>query len=462
MRNRTLWVLGAVFGAVGTCAGLVWADDRPTSTTKDAGDRVREVEVAPDTNMIVEDVWTVPDSGLPNVLSSGLVHMAPVPRGTVFKRHVIGADGAERVVAGVERRIYSNTEGKLFLALGGGKLVADDITTTAPHNILLGRYTFQVTGQVDPAGQGGPYSVEFGLYSQCPQSVRSADRPGLIIDGTGGTAVFTDDAPRQIEWVVPGDVIARLPTNFLLGVKLSHDNVGIVLGAPAFEGHSADKWDFPPFVCASFLGGFPDQPHASFNAEIFDREDSGETHVEYKAQRLSGPTFNPGSTVWLLDDLQLLTPNCEMVAYEVAIKGNARYDFEFRGSCNGGAIAGTDKALINSQDDLRLFRVLLNEPVALPQRPWFAVKVSNTVGGTVVAGTRPTIGDSADFFGVINAENACELETVGTGIRASLHLTVTCAGAAPKGACCDMFLGKCEGGSDARKSCHLAPECDMC
>ena len=162
--------------------------------------------------------------------------------------------------------------------------------------------------------------------------------------------------------------------------------------------------------------------------------------MEYKAQRLSGPTFNPGSTVWLLDDLQLLTPNCEMVAYEVAIKGNARYDFEFRGSCNGGAIAGTDKALINSQDDLRLFRVLLNEPVALPQRPWFAVKVSNTVGGTVVAGTRPTIGNSENCFGVINAEGVCELETAGTGVHSALHLTVTCAGPAPKGACCDMFL----------------------
>ncbi len=376
---------------------------------------------------------------VPDLLSAGLAELHPVPQNTFFKRHAVGFE-ARGTVAGVERRIYSNTEGKLFVVLGGGKLVADDITTTAPNGTLLSRYAFQVTGKADPEGQGGPYSVEFALYTQCPQSVVLADRPGLIIPGTAGTAGFPDDAPRRIEFVVPSEVTALLPTSFFLGVKLSRDNVGILMGAPAFEGHSDDNWDFPPFACLSFFGGFPEQPHASFGAEVFDREESGETHVEFKARRLSGPTFNPGADVWLVDDMELLTPNCEMVAYEVGINGPAHYDFEFRSSCDSDPIGGTTTSLNNSQDGTRLFRVLLNEPVALPQNPWFAIRVGNTVGGTVVAGTRPTIGDSADFFGVISPEGACELQNSGTGIHAALHLTVTCAGPASKGACCDMYI----------------------
>ncbi|MCH7596942.1 MAG: hypothetical protein IID35_10320, partial [Planctomycetes bacterium] len=391
--------------------------------------------------------------GVPDVLSLGLARVYPVPRGTFFQRHVVD-DATSGVAVGVERRIYSNTEGRVFAALGGGRPVADDITTTAPHNTVLGRYTFQVTGKANPAGQGGPYSVEFALYNQCPQSVRSADRPGLVVPGTAGIANFPDDAPRQIELVVPGDVTARLPTNFFLGVKLSHDNVGILMGAPAFEGHSDDSWDFPPFACASHLGGFPERPHASFNAEIFDRDGSVETHLEYKAQRSSGPTFNPGADVWLVDDLELLTPDCDIVGYEVAIKGAAVYDFEFREACDGGPIPGTKHTLKNAEEGLRLYRVSFNGAVGLPQEPWFAVRVDNEAGGTIVAGTRPTIGDSENFFGVINAEGACELGSVGTGIRASLHLTVTCAGGSPKGACCDMVLVD----KDGEAVCRQLPE----
>ncbi len=128
------------------------------------------------------------------------VAVFPLPPNMTFERHVVGGEGVPAGAAN-ERLVYSNTLGTLAGALGAGNLVADDISINAPHGCNLRRYEFPVVGKVDPAGVGGPYTVEVALYRSCPGSVPVASRPGLIIPGTQSRSMFADDAPRLISFV---------------------------------------------------------------------------------------------------------------------------------------------------------------------------------------------------------------------------------------------------------------------
>ncbi len=203
----------------------------------------------------------------PNTQQVNGIQTFMLPGGTVFQRQIVGESESKGVVAGGERLIYSNTKGLYSAKITPGYLVADDISTTAPDGCTLSRFTFQVTGKGNPSLPAAPYGVSWALYENCPNSWPEVYRPQLIIDGTEGSADFPDGDPRTIEFIPPEPV--TIPTNFWLGFTFTGDNAGMVVGAPAFEGHTADVIDFPGFACNTDLGGFPSQPHASFNAEVF-------------------------------------------------------------------------------------------------------------------------------------------------------------------------------------------------
>ena len=375
----------------------------------------------------------------------------PLPPDTVFHHVETSADRAP-VTAGEEKLIYSNTLGTFGAVPGANRLVADDIATTGGPGCPLRRYAFPVVGKVDPNGIGGAYTVTFALYSSCPGSVPSASRPALVIPGTQGQGVFPDDAPRLITFVAGPNV--PLQTNMWLGVSFSRGNAGVVVGAPAMKGFSADSFDYPWFPCSLDLGGFPDQPHASFNAEIYADADCPEAFVGYKDNRPSGSLYNPGANLTFADDIQLGVNGCQMVAYEVAAKGVAFYTFDMRLACEGPAIPGTEKFFtVGSGTDVKIARFIVDPPIPLPQNLWFSAKINNVNGGVVVAGVQAAVGQTEDVIGVIGDTGCSPINFPNTGIRAALNVSITCAGAPPVGACCDMIFFQCVGGPDDGRLC---------
>ncbi|MFH1110489.1 MAG: hypothetical protein V1790_15015 [Planctomycetota bacterium] len=367
----------------------------------------------------------------------------PIPEGAVFERHLVGGPEDTNVAgSSVERLIYSNTLGTFGVRLGAGNLVSDDIATTVPNGCKLRRYEFPVVGKVDPAGIGGPYTVDFALYRSCPGSVSVASRPGLIIPGTQGQSRFLDDVPRLISFVAGPNV--SLQTNMWLGVRFSRGNAGVVVGAPALVGFSADSYDYPGFPCNADFGGFPDQPHASFNAEIYADAGCSEAFIGYKNSNPSGSVYNPGANITFADDIHLGVNECQMIAYEVAVKGVGYYTFDMRLTCEGPAIPGTEQSFsVGSGTEARILRFIVNPPVPLPQNLWFSAKVSNaTTGQVVIAGQQACIGSTENLIESVGP-NGCDIvppDIIGTGVHAAFSLTITCAGAPPVGACCDMAI----------------------
>ena len=364
----------------------------------------------------------------------------PIPASVVLERHFVGgSEDANVAGSGGERLIYSNTLGTFAAPLGAGNLVSDDIATTVLDGCKLRRYEFPVVGKVDPAGIGGPYTATFALYRSCPGSVPPASRPALVIPGTQGQAVFPNDAPRLISFVAAANV--TLPTNFWFGIRFSRNNAGVIVGAPAMKGFSADSYDYPGFPCNADFGGFPDQPHASFNVEIYADATCPEVFIGYKNNKPSGSLFNPGADVTFADDIQLGVDGCQMVAYEVAAKGVAFYTFDMRPGCEGPAIPGTEKFFtIGSGTDVKIARFTIDPPVPLPQNLWLSAKVNNVNGSVVVAGVQAAIGQTDDVIGVIGDQGCTLTDPWGTGVYAALNVSITCAGAPPAGACCDMAI----------------------
>ena len=391
----------------------------------------------------------------------------PLPPRTVFRQVVVGGNG----VAGepvAERLVYSNTHGRFAIAPGAQIRIADDITTTAPSSCPLTRFAFEVTGKVDPGRTGGPYSVSWRIHTVCPGALPSIVEPmppGPI--GTIGSVNFPDDAPARVEVLLNG---MTLPTNFWLAVTFSRDNAGIVMGAPAFTGFTQDAFDYPGAACIANFGGFPEQPHGSFNLQVWapaDNDACREIHVAYLARNEAGPGYYPGAATPIVDDLNLVTPNCQLVGYEVTVGGPARYDFAFRNSCEGAAIPGTFKFAIVSSgmgSEPRNLRFVVDPPVLLPQDLWFAAGTSNSTARIVVAGIEPAIGSSEDVLAVQHDPDApeppdCEIADRVPNAEDALNLTIFCDGPAPVGACCDMYVTECVEGPSAGRPCGANDDC---
>ncbi len=405
----------------------------------------------------------------------------PMPAHTAFRRVVVGTDGSVTetpddnggVAREGERLIFSNTLGINAVAIGNGLLLADDITTTAPVGCNLKRFRFKVLGKVNSAGAGGPYTVRYALYAICPQSVSNEFRQrdvgdpagGIRIPGTSGELTFPDDAPRLIEVAIAEPNVVPIPTNVWLGLQFLRSNCGTVVGAPAMLGHSADNWDFGGAVpCLGWLGGFPDQPHASIWADVSGDANCPETFVAYRADKANGTVLNAGPSLVLLDDLRLSTSNCRMVGLEVAVRGAGLYYFELRRDCSGPAIPGTAKVFLLSpvtRPAIQLARFTIDPPVELGSSDvFFAFRSSTPAAGLVNAGVQATLGSSSENYLEIRDGGLCSVVSPQPGqAQAVFHVSITCAGPQPSGACCDPYLTECVGGPDAGQRCRCNAVC---
>jgi hypothetical protein len=403
----------------------------------------------------------------------------PLPPGTVFQKDVVGADAAAAAAAGEnERLIYSNTLGINTIRFGSGQLVADDITTTAPVGCNLTRFSFKVAGRVKPADPGGPYTVRYALYDTCPQSVPTAMRSrfvgdpagGIIIPGTKGEITFPDDAPRIVEHLVADPSAVPIPTNLWLGISFTRANCGAVVGAPAMVGHSADVMDYQgALACSAFFGGFPEQPHTSIWAEMYGGAHCPESLEAYKAAKASGGQFSAGQNVPFLDDIKLIVNNCQMIGYEVAVRGQGFYQFDLVRDCGDPisepAIPGTYRTFwvnLDTQPQLQLARFSFDPPIPLnTDSLYFRFIVNNTTGGVVQAGVPPTIGTSSEDYFRVNWSGGCEpgYPPSGSTVSGVFHASITCAGSPPVGTCCDMAVTECRGGPDDGIPCRCSMVC---
>ncbi len=396
-----------------------------------------------------------------------------IPPGTVFERVEVRADGAvPDAIAIGEVVIYGNTHGNIP-ASTGTSFVVDDIATVSGGGCRVKRYEFPVVGKVNPLGVGGPYRVDFALYSNCPGAVPS-NPPGasVLIAGTAGHAEFPDDAPRAVSFTLPGAGIALPSNNVWFGVRFNRPNAGLLVGGVASTGASCDGFDFPGFPCRGALGGFPDHPHASINLQLIADKTCTESFAGYKNNVPSGPVINPGTNTWLVDDIRLAAPQCQMTAYEVVVRGVGSYEFEMRTNCEGDVIPGTQKiGHITSGSSPRLFRYEFNPPISLPESLWLGARVQNSTAGIITSGTQACIGETAAHYGVPNPTQ-CVIHDPGQGsilpigVHGGVNLMITCAGQPPIGACCDMIFPRCVGGPDDGRLCcpddgDLPPYCRL-
>ncbi|MBI3833583.1 MAG: hypothetical protein HY287_04545 [Planctomycetes bacterium] len=408
------------------------AADNPTDTVKDPATRSMAREVA----MVSAD----------DVASLAKPTFYPIPGDAVFDTYVVYPDGTTAFQSGAsavavsERTIYSDTLGKVVALMPANQLVSDDISTTAPDGCALTRFTFQTLGKVDPNGLGGAYSVNYALYQFCPGSVSQANRTGLIIPGTSGTANFTDDGFHTVSAVLAPNTV--VPTNFYLGISFSRNNAGVIMGAPPLIGMSCDTFDHPSLACNSNLGGFPDQPYASFNAEFFATDACPAAFVGYRNDNPKQSVFNLGANHPIFDDLQLNIDSCQMIAYEVMVKGSGFYSFDLTGSCGGAVITGTHgQAAITATPGIpNKLRFAFNPPIQLPQNLWISVTVNNGTSGAIMTGQEACTGHTADLFCDLDGAGNPQIISPADNLQEAFDVSITCAGSPPVGACCDMFV----------------------
>lgn len=459
MRSKSL--LG-LLGLLGMCTAAWAADERPVAAEKSTVSRVAGDESGAGGDQVsLDDVPGVPGETVPVQLDPNM-YFEKVRMGADGKVSIV-ADDAEGGVAGPgERIIYQNTLGTYAINFPTNQPVSDDIATTAPDGCNLTRYKFKVLGKVLPGGTGGAYTVNYGLYTNCPLAVGStnAARDLVRIPGTEGVLNFPDDAPRDIEHIVPFETPVSLPTNVYLGIRFNRGNCGTVVGAPAMIGFSGDIWDFPGFPCNGYLGGFPQLPHASFWTEMYGSTNCPNAFPGYKCSRASGGQALLGANIQGVDDVVLQVNNCQMVGYEVAVKGTGFYTFDLRRACDGQVIAGTERTFqvnVSTQPQLQIARFTFNPPIALNSQSLFlGFKSSSNTSGAIIAGIDPIIGASSGDYFVIGLDG-CAPVIPTQGVHGAVHMAITCGGALPLGACCDPHLTECNDGSGTR--CNSSADC---
>lgn len=460
MRSKAL--LG-LLGLLGMCCSAWAADERPVAPEKSPVSRDASDADAADDQVTLDDVPGVPGEAVPVSIDPNMY----------FQKVRVDADGKFAVVSdeeddgGVsgpgERLIYQNTLGLYAINFPTNQPVSDDLAMTAPDGCNLTRYKFKVFGKVLPGGAGGAYTVNYGLYTNCPLAVGStnAQRDLVRIPGTEGVIVFPDDAPRDVEHIVPALTPVSLPANVFLGLRFNRGNCGTVVGAPAQIGFSGDIWDYPGFPCNGFLGGFPQLPHASFWLEMYGSTNCPNAYPGYKCARASGGTAFLGANIQGIDDIRLQVNNCQMVGYEVAVRGTGFYTFDLRRQCDGQVIAGTERTFqvnVSTQPQLQIARFTFSPPIALNSDALFlAFKSSSNSSGAVIAGIDPIIGQSSSDYFTIGLEG-CNPVIPTQGVHGAVHFGITCSGALPIGACCDPHMTVCNDGSNKR--CNTSADCD--
>jgi len=217
----------------------------------------------------------------------------------------------------------------------------------------------------------------------------------------------------QVEFVVPPEVDVLLPPTVWLAVKPSRATVGVLGGSPALLGFSSDIVDFPGTACNADAGGFPgtvesSKPHASFNAEIFVRDDCPSTFPAYRVSSPGRNGFSEGPRWCMAEDIELSVDECDMVAYELGVRLNNFTSvssfrtrlFDDDVGLPGAEVPGTSKSVsISSGPGAYVLRYTFDPPIRLPSRKlWISFEAGATGAGWILAQKAPDIGTGDPRF----------------------------------------------------------------
>lgn len=443
MRFQARWVCGLMAGVAAAATATSWAQEQlagtsvTTSPLSVPGGTVEVETVAEPTPVSVDPA------------DAAEFQVFPLDPNTVFTPVRVGAS-SENVTAGFPpddwKLIYSNSLGNLAVATGAGNRIADDLTLAVGPGCRLRGFSLPVIGRVDPEGLGGPYTATIELFTNCPQAVLQTptDLGRIRIAGSQALVSSADDGARLIT-VDYGDGI-NIPqshTSIWMAVTFNRANVGVVMGAPASEGMTCDLFDFPGDECNSNLGGFPDRGFAGFKVDVYGDPACIDGHVGYRVNRPAEQQFNPGAFVTLADDLLLDAPGCQVIGYDVAVRGAGGFTFDLRNNCDAGAIPGTEVLLSNnlSTGNTNILRARFTTPIPINQNVVFTATVNNAEAGVILAGLAPCLGTTLNTFQTKVGNEACNIIASPNPNRiAALNVTILCAGPAPVGACCDQFF----------------------
>ncbi len=358
-----------------------------------------------------------------------------------------------------DQLVYSNTLGQSVLAgFGTGFRVADDLYITGTDGCLLGRFEFLVSGTIAGRGEGS-FAVEFALYDGCPGA------GGRFLTGTQGRAELPDEGLFLIDFRVPNTETIPIPIPVWLSVSFDRADSGVVVGAPALIGYSDDVYEDSFFGCGVSLGGYPRTFHSSFHAQLYVRGDDKEalcppSFLGYRAATPRITTLIPGADVRIAEDLELEAGMCELLSYEVALRGtaNVRLDLRLAGqddgkgiSLPGDVIPGTEASGAISGNRVQLIGRSFDPPIPIPPRFWVTLEADGSTARAIVVGSPVNIGRTQSTY-AIAGQTGWELQELGNeaGPRA-LQVSVRCAGIAPPGACCDMMFTDGDGNAVCRE-----------
>ncbi len=463
---------GAVVASVATA--MNWTDTDTKATVADLA--AGEVAWSP-----AEQV--VPSEAEPDVVvrAGAKVHRIVVnegpegtsvtPTGTYSYGGVAGIESCEDAAdAG-----YCNTLG--FRVRGPGGTVpnrrwSDDISLAVDEadGLFLDRFVLRVTGDRLQDGSGtalGAYTVHYALDRTCP----GASEVPLVIPGTENEVTVSTNVGDITEIVHTATGSVFLTTNELwVGVSFDRMECGLVVGAPATKGFTADRLDQPGAACNGWFGGFPGQPHASFHFELYVRDDPPPTFVGYRNTDQAKLPYSPGLAVqgWrCAEDITLGVPRCNLIAYEFSYKeaivgadlrrGLDNYDPKY-----GQVIAGTDCAFLPTGASVDVARCELPEPVLLTDQStlWVSFRTGSSTKGPVKTCKNAVIGETSNVWMVYDPTRGEWVPEKGSSACwGGFDVTLYCAGPPPDGACCDMVLTECAGGPDDGKRCAVNADC---
>ena len=365
----------------------------------------------------------------PEICLVGVVLTAIVARTTIAR-----ADPPPRLVD-------ANTEGRVASAFGPGAEPADQLHLTFLAGCLFSRLAFEVSGDADGAGEGR-FAVDFALYDGCPL------RGGSVIAGTAGRAEFPDDGNHWVSFEPTIDAEIPLPAVVWIGLTFDRAHAGWIGGAPALVGYSDDHYADPLyFSCQMSLGlGFPGIPHGSFNARVYVREPCAARFLAFRgSSRLVG-TYSPGSGLRFAEDVRLNVPNCSLTGYEIALRGSGSWEFDVRlpdpkqDGLPGAIVPGSAFSFNSFGNALQFARFTLDPPTAVPDSLWVTmsgVGIGARVGVTIFP---PQVGGTNLTHAVLDVEGWRQAAPPPSFPAPVFQVSVTCAGQAPGGACCDMVL----------------------
>jgi len=469
---------GAVVIVSAFAAAAMMAADRPQTGTETVVGDAAAREVAPGLAERPAPLEAEPDVVVRTgakvhriVVNDGPDEQTVTPAETYRYGEVAGIVSCEEAAnAG-----YCNTLGYRIRGPAGttpNRRWSDDISLAVDEadGLLLDRFVLRVTGDRLQDGSGtalGPYTVSYALYRTCP----GASAVPQVIPGTQSQVTISTNVGdiAEIVHVAAGNVYLR--TNELwVGVSFNRVECGVLVGAPATKGFSADRLDQPGAACNGGFGGFPGGPHASFYFELYTRNDPPPAFVGYRNTDQSQSAYSPGLAAqgWrFADDITLGVPQCRLIAYEFPFKeaivgSDLRRGLDNDNPETGQRIAGTDCAFMPTGASVEMARCELPQPVLLTETStlWVAFRTNSTSKGPVQTCKRALVGETSNVWMVYDPARGEWLPEEGAGTCwGGFGVTLYCEGPPPDGACCDMVMGECLGGDDHGRTCTINADC---